>query len=365
MDTENRINSFLELVIKQNGSDLHLVSGNPPRMRLQGDIYPIKYRELDPNETLELLVQIMPTHKRKEFENGMSIDFTYEVSSLSRFRVNVFRHVKGVGAVFRIIPNEIKTLDDLNLPPVIKTICRQHKGLVLVTGPTGSGKTTTLAAMIDFINSERKAHIITIEDPIEYAHRNKKSLISQREVGTHSVSFVSALRSALREDPNVILVGELRDYETISMAVTAAEMGILIIGTLHTNSAATTIERIINVFPPGDEPFIRTMLSTSICSIISQQLIKLSNGRDRMAAMEIMLMNSAIANIIRQGNPSQINTTIQSGSMQGMQSFDNALRKLLDEKLISGVDAYKRCRHKKILNNTSYFKMTYITNEMS
>jgi twitching motility protein PilT len=346
MDTENRINSFLELVIKQNGSDLHLVSGNPPRMRLQGDIYPIKYRELDPDETLELLVQIMPAHKRKEFENGMSIDFTYEVSSLSRFRVNVFRHIKGVGAVFRIIPNEIKSLDDLKLPPVIKTLCRQNKGLVLVTGPTGSGKTTTLAAMVDYINNGRKAHIITIEDPIEYAHRNKMSLVSQREVGTHSTSFISALRSALREDPNVILVGELRDYETISMAVTAAEMGILIIGTLHTNSAATTIERIINVFPPGDEPFIRTMLSTSICGIISQQLIRLTGGRDRMAVAEIMLMNTAISNIIRQGHPDQINNVIQSGSLQGMQSFDNALRKLLDENLISGVDAYKKCRHK-------------------
>ncbi|MCK4951171.1 MAG: type IV pilus twitching motility protein PilT [Gammaproteobacteria bacterium] len=346
MDNENRINSFLEMVIKQSGSDLHLVSGNPPRMRLQGDIYPIKYRELDAEETMELLTEIMPEHKRKEFENKDSIDFTYEAPHLSRFRVNVFRHVKGVGAVFRIIPNKIKTLDDLKLPPIIKNLCGQTKGLILVTGPTGSGKTTTLAAMVDHINTERKAHIITIEDPIEYAHQNKSSLVSQREVGTHTNSFVQALRSALREDPDVILVGELRDFETISMAVTAAEMGILIIGTLHTNSAAATVERIINVFPPGDEPYIRTMLSTSICGIVCQQLIRLKDNRDRMAVVEVMLNNTAISNIIRQGQPEQIDNVIQSGSMQGMQSFDNALRKLLDENLISGTEAYKKCKHK-------------------
>lgn len=334
------------MVIKQSGSDLHLVSGNPPRMRLHGDIYPIKYRELDTEETMELLTEIMPEHKRKEFENKNSIDFTYEVPSLSRFRVNIFRHVRGVGAVFRIIPNRIKTLDDLKLPSIIKNMCGQTKGLILVTGPTGSGKTTTLAAMVDYINTERKAHIITIEDPIEYAHQNKNSLISQREVGTHTGSFVQALRSALREDPDVVLVGELRDFETISMAVTAAEMGILIIGTLHTNSAASTVERIINVFPPGDEPYIRTMLSTSICGIVCQQLIRLKDNRDRMAVVEVMLNNTAISNIIRQGQPEQIYNVIQSGSMQGMQSFDNALRKLLDENLISGTEAYKKCKHK-------------------
>lgn len=346
MTTENRINSFLEMVINQKGSDLHLVSGNPPRMRLQGDMYPIKYRGLGSDETMELLNEIMPEHKKKEFEEKSSIDFTYEVSSLARFRVNVFRHVLGVGAIFRVIPNEIQTIDDLSLPSVLKNICLSNKGLVLVTGPTGSGKTTTLAAMIEHINRVRKSHIITIEDPIEFAHHNKQSLVSQREIGTHALSFVKALRSALREDPDVILVGEMRDYETISLAVTAAEMGILVIGTLHTNSAAATIERIINVFPPGDGPFIRTMLSTSICGIISQQLIRKSNGRDRMAVLEIMLNNTAISNIIREGKPEQIDNVIQSGSMQGMQSFDNALRKLLDENLISGVDAYKKCKYK-------------------
>ncbi len=342
----SRIDAFLELVVNQGGSDLHLISGNPPRMRLHGDIYPVKFRTLNEEEALDLLLEIMPEQKRLEFDLHGNVDFSYNIPNTSRFRVNVFKHVDGVGAVFRVIPAEIQTLDDLNLPPIMKHLCRQRHGLILVTGPTGSGKSTTLAAMIDHINRERKGHIITIEDPIEYVHNNNQCLVSQREVGSHTKKFTDALRSALREDPDIILVGEMRDLETISMAVTAAEMGILILGTLHTNSAAATIERIINVFPAGDEPYIRAMLSTSLCGVISQQLVRHADGRSRVAAVEVMLNNTAVSNIVREGRPEQLQNVIQSGSMQGMQSLDSALRKLLDEKIITGIEAYKKAHHK-------------------
>jgi len=341
-----RIDAFLQLVVDQGGSDLHLVSGNPPRMRLFGDIYPIKYRNLSETEVLDLLLQVISDRKRREFEEHGGVDFSYEITGLSRFRVNLFRHVGGVGAVFRTIPEKIIPIDDLRLPPVIKTLSRSKKGLILVTGPTGSGKSTTLASMVDYINQDRKGHIITVEDPIEYMHKRKQCLISQREVGTHTDGFAEALRSALREDPDVILVGEMRDLETISLAVTAAEMGILILGTLHTNSAAATIERIINVFPPGDEPYIRTMLSTSLCGVVAQRLVRTLDNRGRLAAIEVLVNNAAVANIIREGKPDQLENVIQSGAMQGMQTMDNALRKLLDEKLISGVEAYKHAQVK-------------------
>jgi len=265
----SRVNAFLELLIKQAGSDLHLVSGNPPRIRLYGEIHPVKYRELTESETQNLLFEIMPERVKQVFEKLGGADFGYEIPGISRFRVNVFRHLGGIGAVFRAIPNAVTDLAALNMPPVLKTLARQRKGLILVAGPTGSGKSTTLAAMIDFINAERKGHIITIEDPVEHVHMPRGCLISQREVGDHTDSFASALRSALREDPDVILVGEMRDLDTISLAVTAAEMGILILATLHTNGAAAAIDRIINVFPPGEEPYIRAMLSTSLCGVIS------------------------------------------------------------------------------------------------
>jgi len=342
----SRIDAFLELVVKQGGSDLHLISGNPPRMRLHGDIYPVKFRTLNEIEALDLLLEIMPEQKRLEFDLHGNVDFSYQIPDISRYRVNVFKHIDGVGAVFRVITDIIKTLEDLNLPPVLKSMCRQRHGLILVTGPTGSGKSTTLAAMIDHINRERKGHIITIEDPVEYVHSNKMCLVSQREVGAHTKRFTDALRSALREDPDVILVGEMRDLETISLAVTAAEMGILILGTLHTNSAAATIERIINVFPAGDEPYIRAMLSTSLCGVISQQLVRQADGRSRVAAVEVMLNNTAVSNIIREGKPEQLQNVIQSGSMQGMQSLDSALRKLVDEEIITGIEAYKKAHNK-------------------
>ena len=342
----SRVDAFLELLIKQKGSDLHLVSGNPPRIRLYGEIHPIKYRELTEDETKDLLFEIMPDRVRTIFEEKGGVDFGYELAGASRFRVNAFRHLDGTGAVFRAIPEQIVTLDELRMPSVLKALSRQRKGLILVSGPTGSGKSTTLAAMIDFINTERKGHIITIEDPVEHVHKHKGCLISQREVGDHTDGFASALRSALREDPDVILVGEMRDLETISLAVTAAEMGILILATLHTNGAAAAIDRVINVFPPGEEPYIRSMLSTSLCGVISQQLVKTADNRGRLAAVETLINNSAASNIIREGKTEQLETVIQGGALQGMQSIDMALRRLLDEKMITGEEAYRKARLK-------------------
>jgi len=341
-----RIDSFLELVVKQQGSDLHLVAGNPPRLRLFGEVYSIKYRDLDAEETQSLLFEIMAPALREAFAERMSVDFAYEVPNLARFRVNVFHHLGGIGAVFRTIPSTMPTFEELGLPPVLKTLANQHNGLVLVTGPTGSGKSTTLAALIDYINRTRKGHILTIEDPIEFIHTNKQCLVSQREVGHHTRGFADALRSALREDPNVILVGEMRDLETIHLAVTAAEMGILVMGTLHTNGAAAAVDRMINVFPAGEEPYIRTMLSTSLNGIVSQQLVRRADNKGRVAAVEVMVNTTATANVIREGRPEQLTSIIQSGGLVGMQSLDTALRRLLDANLITGDEAYLKARHK-------------------
>ena len=245
----SRINAFLELLISQNGTDLHLISGNAPRLRLFGDIHPVKYRELSETETQSLLFDIMDDFHKAIFDQKGHVDFAYEIPDVSRFRVNVFRHLDGIGAVFRTIPTRVATLDELKLPPVVKNLARQPKGLILVTGPTGSGKSTTLAAMVDYINNEKRGHIITIEDPVEYVHHTRKCLISQREIGQHTNNFAEALHCALREDPDIIMVGEMRDLETISLALTAAEMGILVFATLHTNGAASAINRIINCYP--------------------------------------------------------------------------------------------------------------------
>jgi len=342
-----RIDTFLDLLVKQEGSDLHLVSGNPPRIRLHGELIGVKYRELTAAETMALLNEIMPEPARAAFEERSSIDFAYAIAGLARFRVNVYRHVNGVGAVLRVIPSVIKSMEQLGLPSVLATFCQQRKGLVLCTGPTGSGKSTTLASLVDHVNTTRKGHILTIEDPIEFVHQNKSSLISQREVGFDTLSFAAALHSALREDPNVILVGEMRDLETISLAVTAAETGILVFGTLHTNGAAATVDRIVNVFPAGDQGRIRSMLSTSLVGVVSQQLVRRSDGKGRVAALEILVNNPAIANILRDGKTEQIATALQSGSLQGMQSMDAALRRLLDAKLITGKDAFRKAINKK------------------
>ena len=343
----NRIDTFLELVVKQGGSDLHLVSGNMPRVRMHGELVAIKYRELTPDETLALISEIMSTGARKAFAERSSVDFAYAISGLARFRVNVFRHIAGIGAVLRVIPEVIRSFDELKLPSVVRSFTRQKKGLVLATGPTGSGKSTTLAALIDQINSLTKGHIITIEDPIEFAHSRKLCLISQREVGFHTRSFAAALRSALREDPDAILVGEMRDLETISLALTAAETGILVFGTLHTNGAAATVDRIINVFPAIEQARVRTMLSTSLLGVVSQQLVRRVDGRGRLAAIEVLVSNPAIANMIREGKTDQIPNAIQAGGLQGMQSLDPALRRMLDAKLITAKDAYLKANVKR------------------
>jgi twitching motility protein PilT len=335
-----RIDTFLELVVNQKGSDLHLVSGNPPRIRLYGDLFPIKYRELALEETTALIHETMTGDLAKLFESRYNLDYAYEAPGLARFRVNVFRHLRGLGAVFRVIPSTILPLEELDLPPVLKTLCREKKGLILVTGPTGSGKSTTLAAMIDFINQDRKGHLITIEDPVEFVHPRKNCLISQREVGRNTLSFADALHSALREDPDVILVGELRDLETIGLAVTAAETGILILGTLHTNGAASTVDRIINVFPASEQPRIKAMLSTSLRGVVSQQLVRRADGKGRLAALEILINNAAVANIIREGKTNQLVGVMERGALLGMQSLDNSLRGMLDAKLITSNEAY-------------------------
>jgi twitching motility protein PilT len=343
----HRIDTFLELLIKQDGSDLHIVSGNPPRIRLHGELIGVKYRELSAAETMALLSEIMPEPARAAFEEHSSVDFAYAIDGLARFRVNMYRHVGGVGAVLRLIPVAVKTFEQLGLSGVLAGFCRQRKGLVLCTGPTGSGKSTTLAACIDYINTSRKVHIVTIEDPIEFVHRNKLGLVSQREVGFDTHSFAAALHSALREDPDVILVGEMRDLETISLAVTAAETGILVLGTLHTNGAAATVDRIVNVFPALDQGRIRSMLSTSLLGVVSQQLVRRSDGKGRVPALEVLVNNAGISNMLRDGKTEQMATAIQSGGLQGMQSMDTALRRLLDAKVITGRDAYRKAVNKR------------------
>ncbi len=342
----SRIDFLLEMVAKQNGSDLHVVAGNPPRIRLYGELLPVKYRELDTEETKELILETMNDAVRRAFDARQSIDYAYEVGGLARFRVNAFRHLGGLGAVFRAIRTTIPTLDELNLPPVIKTFCKQRKGLILVTGPTGSGKSTTLAAMINFINQDRKEHIVTIEDPVEFIHPRKNCLISQREIGVNTQSFASALRSSLREDANVVLVGELRDLETMSLAVTAAETGILLLATLHTSGAAATVDRMVNVFPVGEQALIRSMLSTSLCGVVSQQLVRRLDGKGMAAAVEVLVNTSAVANILREGKTDLLTSVMQSGALVGMQTLDNSLRRLLDAKLISGNEAYRKAANK-------------------
>jgi twitching motility protein PilT len=294
----------------------------------------------------DTLMEIMPKTAQQRFEQHDGADFAYTLGDKGRFRVNVMRHLNGMGAVMRAIPSKALSMDELRLPEAIRQMSRAATGLILVTGKTGSGKSTTLAAIIDDINRRMKGHILTIEDPIEFVHPRKNCLISQREVGVHSPSFADALHSALREDPDVILVGELRDYETMSIAVTAAEMGILVMGTLHTNGAAQTVDRIVNVFPADKQPHVRTMLSTSLRGVISQQLLQRADGGGRVAALEILVNTPAVANLIRQGKLDQLETTMQSGGSFGMRTMDSAIQALLDSKQVSGKEAFKKAINK-------------------
>ena len=341
-----RIDEFLRAVLERNGSDLHFVAGDPPRIRLFGELQSLREERLDQDFVRDLLYEIMTRRAMERLEELDGADFAYMIPGVSRFRVNVFRHIGGLGAVFRAIPSKALTLDQLNMPESVRSLCRATNGLILVTGKTGSGKSTTLAAMIDDINARMKGHILTIEDPIEFVHPRRNCLVSQREVGIHSPSFAEALHSALREDPDVVLVGELRDFETMSIAVTAAEMGILVMGTLHTNGAAATVDRIVNAFPSDKQAHVRTMLSTSLRGVISQQLIQRSDKRGRVAALEILVNTPAVSNLIRQGKLDQLENTMQSGAQHGMRTMDSAIQELLDKTLISGRSAYEKAINK-------------------
>lgn len=341
-----RLDSFLNLVLEQQASDLYIISGAPPMIRYNGDLVPIRYRTLTEIECSRLLFEIIDDEQKHEFEQTQDMDFSYEIAGAGRFRVNYFVDSRGVGGVFRIIPAQIKSIDDLDLPQQLKKFAYLDNGLVLVTGPSGSGKTTTLAAMIRELNIRTKKHIITIEDPIEYIHIPEKCVISQREVGSHTKSFHSALRSALRESPDVILVGELRDVETISLAMTCAETGTLIFGTLHTQSCGKTVDRIIDGFPRDAQEQVRTMLSISLKGVVAQQLIKTADRTGRVAALEILMGSTALGNLIREGKTYQIDTLIQSTESEktGMQSMDRGLMKLVDSGKILLEDAMSHAR---------------------
>jgi len=336
------IDQYLLDILQRRGSDLHFIAGDPPRIRLHGDLTPLKNDRLEQAHVKDALYEIMPKTAVDRFESKDGADFAYTLAERGRFRVNVMRQLNGMGAVFRAIPSKALTMDELKMPEAVRQMCRASHGLILVTGKTGSGKSTTLAAMIDEINTRVKGHILTIEDPIEFVHQRKSCLISQREVGVHTGSFADALHSALREDPDVILVGELRDYETMSIAVTAAEMGILVMGTLHTNGAAPTVDRIINVFPADKHSHVRTMLSTSLRGVVSQQLLQKTDKSGRVAALEILVNTSAAANLIRQGKLDQLENTMQAGGAFGMRTMDTAIQELLNSRQITGKEAYKK-----------------------
>jgi twitching motility protein PilT len=328
------ITQLLEFSAKQGASDLHISAGLPPMIRLDGDVKRLDTAALEPELAQKMIYDIMNDEQRKNFEEHFELDFSFELPNVARFRTNVFRQSRGLGAVFRTIPSTILTLEDLKAPEIFKSIADTPRGIVLVTGPTGSGKSTTLAAMVNYLNERKNAHILTIEDPIEFVHQSKRSLVNQREVHRDTHSFSNALRSALREDPDIILVGEMRDLETIRLALTAAETGHLVFGTLHTSSAAKTIDRIIDVFPANEKAMVRAMLSESLKAVISQTLLKRTEG-GRIAAHEIMIGTAAIKNLIREDKVAQMYSVIQTSNQIGMQTLDQDLKRLVSERKIS------------------------------
>ncbi len=328
------ITELLAFSAKQGASDLHLSAGMPPMIRVDGDVRRINLPALDHKEVHSLVYEIMNDKQRKDFEEFLETDFSFEVPGVARFRVNAFNHNRGAGAVFRTIPSKILSMDDLGMGQIFKDLAMTPRGLVLVTGPTGSGKSTTLAAMVDYINDTKYDHILTVEDPIEFVHESKKSLVNQREVHRDTLGFNEALRSALREDPDVILVGEMRDLETIRLALSAAETGHIVFGTLHTSSAAKTIDRIVDVFPAEEKSMVRSMLSESLQGVISQTLLK-KNGGGRVAAHEIMIGTPAIRNLIRESKIAQMYSAIQTGSSLGMQTMDQCLENMVAKGIIS------------------------------
>ena len=329
-----QIDKLFHILAERNGSDLHISVGAPPIIRIAGDLTPVTSNILPQPETKNLLYEIMSPFQQKRFEEDKELDFAYMVPELARFRANVFMQNRGIAAVFRIIPEKILSIEQLKSPPQLINFAKLRKGLVLCTGPTGSGKSTTLAALVDYINTNRPEHIITIEDPIEFVHNNKRCLVNQRELGSHTDSFAAALRSALREDPDVILVGEMRDLETIQLALTAAETGHLVFGTLHTSSAAKTIDRIIDVFPSGQQGQVRSQLSETLKGVMAQTLIRRVGG-GRIAAVEILVGNAAIANLIREQKTYQIQSILQTSKSDGMQTLDMALFELVQKRLIT------------------------------
>jgi twitching motility protein PilT len=338
-----QIDAFFKLMHDHGASDLHLAAGSQPILRIRGELERIKYKILENDELKGLLYEITPEEKIKLFEETGDLDFAYEIPGLARYRANFFRQLNGVGAVFREIPSKILTVDDLGLPMVIKRLALLSKGLVLVTGPTGSGKSTTLAAIIDHANRSRKDHILTIEDPVEFVHKSINCAINHREVGRHTRSFSAALRGALREDPDIILVGEMRDLETVSLAVEAAETGHLVFGTLHTINAAKTVDRIIEIFPADQQAQIRATLADALRAVVAQTLFKRIDVKGRVAAIEILIATHAVRNLVREGKTFQIPSVIQTGKKFGMQSLDDAIMEFLKKGWISGEEAYNKC----------------------
>lgn len=336
-----RIDAFLKLGLAQGCSDVHLAVGVPPMLRINGDLMPIKFRDLGDAELEGYVSEILTESQQQRFSHGDDIDFSYVSDDGGRFRVNVFRKATGVGATFRNIPNAIPSLESLNLPEVLKSFCDLHQGMVLVTGSTGTGKSTTLAAMIDHLNTTRSLNIISLEDPIEFVHPSKRSQIVQRELGTHIPSFAEGVRAALREDPDVILVGEMRDAETITMAMTAAETGHLVLGTLHTTSAVKSIDRIVDALPSDQREQTKSFLSHSLHAVITQNLVKTPGGQGRCAILEIMVMNRAIAKLIMTEQTHQIPAQLQTGRAEGMQMMDQALIDAINAKRIDPDDAYR------------------------
>jgi twitching motility protein PilT len=341
-----KLDAFFKLMVEQGASDLHLTSGSQPILRVGGELQRIRYQTLENDELKKMLYEITTEYKVKEFEETGDIDFAYEIPALSRYRANFFVQTNGVAAVFRQIPDTILTTEQLGLPNVLNKLPMLPKGLVLVTGPTGSGKSTTLAALVDYANTHRKDHILTIEDPIEFVHKSKNCVVNHREVGSHTKSFAAALRAALREDPDIILVGEMRDLETISLACEAASTGHLVFGTVHTQSAAKTVDRIIDVFPHEQQEQIRATLADSLQAVVSQTLFKRRDGKGRCAALEILIVTPAVRNLIRDNKTFQIHTVLQTGKKYGMQSLDDAIMDLLNKRRINAEDAYLHCLDK-------------------
>ncbi|WP_299235476.1 type IV pilus twitching motility protein PilT [uncultured Halomonas sp.] len=337
------ITELLAFSAKQNASDLHLSAGLPPMIRVDGDIRRLNVPAMEDREVRKLIYDIMADRQRRDYEEYFETDFSFEVPGISRFRVNAFNQARGAGAVFRTIPTEVLTLEDLGMGQTFRQLSMLPRGLVLVTGPTGSGKSTTLAAMIDYINDHRYEHILTIEDPVEFVHRSKRCLVNQREVHRDTLGFAPALRSALREDPDIILVGELRDLETIRLALTAAETGHLVFGTLHTTSAAKTIDRIIDVFPGDEKSMVRSMLSESLQAVVSQALLKRMGG-GRVAAHEILIATSAVRNLIREDKVAQIYSAIQTGGNLGMQTLDASMAKLVADNVVARDEAQAKAK---------------------